>query len=438
MLSIMAQAYQDIALSGLPLAETVEAQRRQVLQRYFEQTLARRGGENRYTLQQTQRWLSWLASQMKQRSQTVFFLEQMQPDWLMSKRAEWHYILLDRLSGALLVGLIVAFGFGCAIVGYGMLRGMPDSYLHGFGHNMLVVGLLGAVVGGLFGGFDERAAYRPANRLRWAGGIVLDWISGGLFLGLIARLVVGAPGSAMIFALVGCAIGALAKRPTIRPRHINIVETLRWSWARTRRLMPTCITGGAIVGLLTGIFVGMLDGLLGKVFSALAGSLIAGSLIGLLMSLVFGITHTELNELTVFPNQGIWRSARNAAWAGVEGALIGGTLGALVASGPISWLLVAFLGAIISALAFGYYAFLSHFALRFVLWRNGVVPWRYTQFLDYPVDRILLRKVGGGYMFIHGLLQDHLATLESNTSGNRLGASNPPQSSLSFQAAMST
>src|SRR5262249_5253157 len=163
------------------------------------------------------------------------------------------------------------------------------------------------------------------------------------------------------FAMVGCATGALAKRPTVRPRHINIVETLRWSWARTRRLIPNCVTGGAIVGLLTGLFVGTLDGILGQVFSALAGSLMAGSLIGLLMSFVFGITHTQLNELTVFANQGIWRSARNAAWAGVEGALIGGTLGALVASGPISWLLIAFLGAAIGALAFGCYAFLSHF-----------------------------------------------------------------------------
>lgn len=33
------------------------------------------------------------------------------------------------------------------------------------------------------------------------------------------------------------------------------------------------------------------------------------------------------------------------------------------------------------------------------------------RFLDYATERIFLRKVGGGYIFIHRLLQDYFAEL---------------------------
>jgi hypothetical protein len=32
------------------------------------------------------------------------------------------------------------------------------------------------------------------------------------------------------------------------------------------------------------------------------------------------------------------------------------------------------------------------------------MPWNYPRFLDYAAERILLRKVEGGYIFIHRLL----------------------------------
>jgi len=56
-------------------------------------------------------------------------------------------------------------------------------------------------------------------------------------------------------------------------------------------------------------------------------------------------------------------------------------------------------------------AFIQHFVLRFLLWRAGYLPWNYPHFLDYATDRILLRKVGGGYIFIHRLLLEYFASL---------------------------
>jgi hypothetical protein len=49
--------------------------------------------------------------------------------------------------------------------------------------------------------------------------------------------------------------------------------------------------------------------------------------------------------------------------------------------------------------------------LRSILWWFGQVPWNYANFLDYAADRIFLQKVGGGYIFVHRLLQKHFAAL---------------------------
>jgi len=35
--------------------------------------------------------------------------------------------------------------------------------------------------------------------------------------------------------------------------------------------------------------------------------------------------------------------------------------------------------------------------------------WDYAKFLDYAAERILLRKVGGGYIFIHRMLLEYFA-----------------------------
>ena len=56
---------------------------------------------------------------------------------------------------------------------------------------------------------------------------------------------------------------------------------------------------------------------------------------------------------------------------------------------------------------------IQHYSLRFVLTILRYTPWNYSHFLDYAAERIFLRKVGGGYIFIHRLLMDHFAAQES-------------------------
>ena len=57
----------------------------------------------------------------------------------------------------------------------------------------------------------------------------------------------------------------------------------------------------------------------------------------------------------------------------------------------------------------GFIAVIEHFALRVSLWQAGHMPWNYVHFLNDAAQRILLRKIGGGYMFAHHLLLEHFA-----------------------------
>ena len=71
----------------------------------------------------------------------------------------------------------------------------------------------------------------------------------------------------------------------------------------------------------------------------------------------------------------------------------------------------------------GFGIFLQHIILRYMLRYHKHMPLDYAEFLDYCVRLRLLVRVGGGYKFMHALLQDHLAEwyeeelrlIESNT-----------------------
>ena len=63
------------------------------------------------------------------------------------------------------------------------------------------------------------------------------------------------------------------------------------------------------------------------------------------------------------------------------------------------------------ALLYGGIACFQHFILRFLLWLNGFTPLLYVRFLDFAAERVFLRKVGGGYIFVHRMLLEHIAAL---------------------------
>ena len=136
---------------------------------------------------------------------------------------------------------------------------------------------------------------------------------------------------------------------------IKPVEKIRWSWAAARDQWLNKLSKRLVVGLVVGLAFGLFSGLRD------------GLAVGLRGRLVFGLV----------------------------GGLLGGLLGGL---------------------RFGGHAYLHHFALRLVLWQKNLAPLHYVRFLDHATARLFLRKVGGGYVFIHRMLLEYFAALHPTST----------------------
>jgi hypothetical protein len=69
------------------------------------------------------------------------------------------------------------------------------------------------------------------------------------------------------------------------------------------------------------------------------------------------------------------------------------------------------LGLLAGLIIFGGLDAIKHYVLRLILAREGYAPLSYVSFLDYATKLIFLRKVGGGYIFIHRMLMEYFAAM---------------------------
>ena len=226
-----------------------------------------------------------------------------------------------------------------------------------------------------------------AQQWRVTGGVaamigLLSWLLAGLLVWgaeLLTGLLIG-----LLIGLLGFRIGY---SEDIRP-----VETLRFSWSA---MIPTSLLAGLLAGLVFGMLAGLLTGL------------VFGLVLGLVFGLLKGLDAGELLTRT-FPNEGVHRSAHVALLTGLLFGLL------------IGWLMGLFYGlpiGLLTGLLFGGRACIQHYVLRIMLWRNDFAPLHYVRFLDYAADRIFLRNVGGGYIFVHRLLLEYFASLEPEEEG---------------------
>lgn len=107
---------------------------------------------------------------------------------------------------------------------------------------------------------------------------------------------------------------------------------------------------------------------------------------------------------------------------GLLGGLIGGGSDRLLGGLLSGLLLASFFAPIIGGISGGDVV-TKHCILRIILWWKGYAPLNYARFLDYCADRIFLRKVGGGYIFVHRLLMEHFASLTEENIKRLAGAS---------------
>lgn len=358
MLSIMTLAYRGMKAELLPAAESIEERRAHLFEAYVRRMFERRGVGERYPQAQTLKWLKWLAAQMNRHAQTVFLIERLQPDWIGSRTQRWLYLFLAWA----LVGLPVGMPLGIMIA-------LASTLAYGLLFGVVITLIMGAILGPI----GDIAYQTPGGQVR-------------------------------------------------------IVEKLGWSWSSAIK--------GVGLGMLIGAVAGVIVALARRQGAFVSFGMAGASAFGLLGGMAGGLTGDEIEMRTV-PNQGIWHSAGNALRVGVPigaAGVLAATIGVrlayvmifnlnvqiaqLVAFTQLSYeLIFGLLAGLTLGLAFGMFfgalALARHLLLRMILYSNGSIPWNMARFLDYAAERVFLRKVGGGYIFVHRLLLDYFAGLNS-------------------------
>lgn len=208
---------------------------------------------------------------------------------------------------------------------------------------------------------------------------------------------------------------------------ISPLEQLNWFWQRVKaRVVREVIIGvisGLIFWLIGGVVIGGIAWILTGSSSWLWKGFISGLIFGLIFGFIFGlgsgIGSTEIKQRVV-PNQGIRQSWRNCLVIGLCGGLISGIMSQIVfdltGSRPIAGLpgglFFGLIAALIAGLRYGGAACIQHITLRRILYKKGRVPWNYAKFLDFASERLLMKKVGGGYIFFHRMLLEHFAQMK--------------------------
>ena len=463
MLSIMTLTYYDMPVEQLLWAVSPKERQRQVFEQYVERMLQRRGADSSYTPEQTRHWLSWLSRQLAQRSQSVFYIERMQPDWLAESRSRHQYPAL--VAGFIfgLLGLISLGPLGGPYLANFSLQsiGFQPSFISVLGFIILFGVISGSLVGMMSAFLYTREAGRSADDKRWSWRRIRCHIVRGVLNGLIVGILIGFfPGlllahrsggneltwgiaEGVLFWLLGAlGFGLVDGLLSIQMTEIRPVETLAWSWAKMGRNLMKYTFFGLVGSLLFALLIGLVSTLYiwiaarpVNLFSAFpyalstAGyALLVTPFVTITSGLLGGLTGGFSGEILdvrnlITPNQGIRHSARHGLLVGVVAALIGFLVGVVFGGGD-SWirnpqallstsltfgLIIGISTGLISGLRGGGIACLEHLALRLLLWESKSIPWNYPRFLDYAAERILLRKVGGGYIFIHRLLLEYFA-----------------------------
>jgi eukaryotic-like serine/threonine-protein kinase len=445
MINIMSLAYHGVAVNTLPTGSTVEERRAYLFAAYVDRVLQRRSSIPYFSQGQTIRWLSWLASSMRQNTQTIFFIERMQPTWLRAHAQRQHYAF----GVGLIIGLITGFAWGVAWgvvnglmfgLSYGLLFGLVNGATNGFTIGLVV----GLAVSKDTTAVAPHEAISKSIKYMLRVGLIIGAAS-GFVTGLMLELVYGLPHGLPLGLAVGI-VGGLSSGVTVglvaHPDKIEIVETIRWLWSQAKANVARKLVFGLVTGLVIGSVLGLANGLAWGVTYGLAYGLASGlatSLAtGLIMILAAGLTTGEFEEKTV-PNQGIWRSARNTIYAslafGSASGLVFGVIYGIINSlfelkygfvgGLVGGLSHGAVVGILGGLVYGGLACVQHMVLRSIFYLDDFIPWSYTHFLDYATERVLLRKVGGGYIYMHRLLLEYFAKLYDE-GGTRNEANNRP------------
>lgn len=405
-LSIIAMAYQGMTLDDLRPG-TLEERRNHLFATYIERMFEHRKITGRYKPIQITRRLVWLGKLMQKNAQTVFRIEQLQPDAF--SNATPRVIYVGFVTLAIWSLLLLSMGFACGLAVYNVTKSLTNGIVTGILYGLIAgLGMWIAITG------CYQLKYRALLGLVVGAALAFTvWIFVGSYLATAIISVMG--GSVITFgygkiggsASKGNALEAISTINTVRKR-------LSWSW-RTGRIgfakrLPLGLLFGIAGGVSSGFVFGWSFGLAAGIGFSLTFA-VAGAI-------SYGMIDVNVAPLSK-PNEGTWRSFENALRFGtISGVWIGIIFGWLVGvlTRPITGFItgVAFFiaGFIIAGLIAGGFSVIQHCTLRFLLFCFEDVPLRYPDFLNRAIYHIFLRKVGGGYIFVHRLLLEYFAAQE--------------------------
>lgn len=416
MLNVLALAYTNQMWIRTDGAPTATEQRHDLLNAYIIAMFRRRTlGHEPHSHQQLIHQLRFLARQNVQRTQPMFLIERLQPDWLPHVAQRRMFTILVFL--ALCIPASMLFGIG---------SGLPIT----LGTHSLGVGSISGLMIGIACSLTLWLAVSNTGQPSWVGGLLVGGLFGwafGLSSGMSFGANVGIKTGLAVAIITSLAVSVFSfwqsQAPQQRDRTvIAVAERLHWSWQQGRVGTLIGFPAGSVFGaVLWFLSPTTLDRPLGIALSTAFG-LIASITLGLIAGLM-----SERVESTIHPNQGIINSIRNAVTIGLIitgacglilgiavtigwGAMPFDTQNALAIGVTTGLCIGAGFGFALASL-FGGYAGIQHYLLRILLSTNRIVPFNIMLLLENAANRILIRRVGGGYIFIHRLLMEHFAAM---------------------------
>jgi MFS family permease/DNA polymerase III delta prime subunit len=306
MLNIMVLAYEGVAVEDLPKTEVVEERRKQLFNAYIEQMFRRPTRFNvrqRYSETQTRHWLTWLAQRMVQESQTVFFIEGMQPTWLQTKGKRILYRLGSFLISWLIFGLI-----------FGLMSGLVSGLSYGLIYGLifrLIFGLMSGLMSGLSYGliFGLISAWGKPE-IKTVEALKSSWekVKNRLIFVLIFVLISGLNYwliSGLIFVLI---FGPIFGQVTGIKDSAIATETIP-----NQNIYRTARNAG-IIGLIIGLIIVLISVLIYGLFVGLSYGLSYGLFYGLIALVLGGgqvcIQHFTLRLILYYNGYIPWNYAR--------------------------------------------------------------------------------------------------------------------------------
>jgi hypothetical protein len=339
----------------------------------------RTSGENTqpiFSPHQTYRHLVWLARLMQMNHQSAFYLDWVTPDWLPDASTPWE--LPPR-------------------------RGLLGRVSRRIGWNHTSTALIGAVYAALF----SAAAGAPlgAQVNGWIGALIVAAVAGTM-CGTVAATVFGVV-LRKEFGKSGPVNRAL-ELVLGRPVQNAYAAQWKWSWRQCVRGIPTMSVAALLVGGLGGVLTTVHQGGAAALVIAFGVALSNGN-------------SPDQSKTPASPGSALAASLRRLAilvlvliafvlFVALLFAWLDGPWTTIIASLPLTCALMLIAGPGRS--------WLRNRAAFFGLTAAGLLPRAVSRFLWHADERILMRQAGGGYVFLHRTLQEHLADQDPEGFGS--------------------